>query len=117
MDPMKILRIVSIVLTFLLLGAHFSRAGTDLVAVLCLVFPFLLLVRKPWSAWALRVALLLGGVEWLRTLARLVSERRSAGEDWVRLALILGAVTLVTFAAAKAVRVPRRTVEPDTDLG
>ena len=54
------------------------------------------------------MALLLGGLEWIRTLIRLVSERRAAGDDWLRLAVILAAVSLVTFAAAKAVRIPAR---------
>ena len=103
---MRIPRIVLIVLCFVLLWAHFSRAGTDVLAWASLAFPLLLFVRKPWSAWTLRIALVIGGVEWLRTLVRLVFERRAAGEDWIRLAVILVAVALVTFLAAKTVRIP-----------
>lgn len=98
------LRVVLVVLACALLAAHFSRAGIDLLAGLSLGLPFLLLVRKPWARWTLRIALVLGGLEWLRTLVRLVSERRSQGEDWIRLAAILAAVALVTFLAAQAVR-------------
>jgi len=103
---MRVLRIVLIALSFVLLWAHFSRAGAELLAWASLAFPLLLFVRQPWAAWTLRIALVLGGVEWLRTLGRLVSERRSAGEDWLRLAAILVAVAAVTFLAAKAVRIP-----------
>jgi hypothetical protein len=104
-------RVVLIVLASVLLAAHLSRAGLDVPAGLALLLPLLLLVRGAWAAPALRVVLLLGGLEWIRTLLRLVGERRAAGEDWARLAAILLAVTLVTFAAAAAVR-PRRAPEP-----
>ncbi len=104
---MRVLRVVLIVIAFVVLAAHFSRAGQDLVAGLTLLFPLLLLVREAWAGWILRVVLLLGGLEWIRTLFRLVGERRAAGDDWVRLAVILSAVALLTFAAAKAVRIGR----------
>ena len=103
---MRTSRVVLTVLSCLILAAHFSRAGYAPLIWLSAALPLLLLVRKPWSAWTLRVALLLGGVEWLRTLVRLVSERRSAGEDWTRLAVILAIVSLLTFTAAKAVHIP-----------
>lgn len=102
---MKTARVVLIVLAFLLLAAHFSRAGSNVLAGVSLVFPLMLLLREPWAGWTLRIALILGGFEWLRTLVRLVSQRRSTGDEWVRMAVILGAVALVTFLAAMAVRV------------
>ena len=103
---MRILRIVLIALCFVLLWAHFSRAGVHPLAWASLALPLLLFVRQPWSAWTLRIALVIGGVEWLRTLVRLVSERRAVGEDWLRLAVILVVVALVTFLAARVVRIP-----------
>jgi len=102
---MKAARVVLIVLAFLLLAAHFSRAGSNVLAGVSLVFPLMLLVREPWAGWTLRIALILGGFEWLRTLVRLASQRRSTGGEWARMAVILGAVVLVTFLAAMAVRV------------
>lgn len=102
---MKTTRVVLIVLAFLLLAAHFSRAGSNVLAGVSLVFPLMLLVREPWARWTLRIALILGGFEWLRTLVRLVSQRRGTGDEWVRMTVILGAVVLVTFLAAMAVRV------------
>lgn len=102
---MRILRVVFIVLVFVLLAAHFSRAGNGLVAAVVLLLPLLLVVRKPWAGWCLRAVLVLGGIEWLRTLFRLVRERQAMGDDWGRLAAILGAVSLVTFLAAWSVRV------------
>jgi len=112
---MKILRIVLIVLAFVVLAAHLSRAGSNLLAGLILLAPLLLLVREPWAGWTLRVALLLGGFEWIRTLVRLVGERRAADDDWTRLAVILVAVALLTFLASWAVRVRQGSPEAPAD--
>jgi len=111
---MRIWKNILIVLCFILLWAHFSRAGADLLAWVSLAFPLLLFVRQPWSAWTLRIALVIGGVEWLRALIGLVSERRAAGEDWLRLAAILVAVALVTFLAARVVLIPPVSQESET---
>jgi hypothetical protein len=75
------------------------------MAGLILLSPVLLLVRAPWAGWTLRVLLLIGGLEWIRTLFRLAGERRAAGEDWARMAVILGVVAVLTFLAAWVVRV------------
>lgn len=117
-DPhMKSLRVVLIVLACLLLAAHFSRAGNNILAVLSLLLPLLLLVGKPWARVTLRIALVLGGLEWVRTLVRLVSERRGQGEDWMRMAVILGIVALVTFLAAQAVRISAAIPDRDPPAG
>lgn len=92
-----------------------SRAGSDVFAGLVLLAPLLLFVRQPWAGWTLRLALLLGGFEWIRTVVRLVGERRAAGDDWTRLAVILVAVALLTFLASWAVQVRRGTPDPAND--
>jgi len=56
----------------------------------------LLTVRKRWVARMVQVALLLGALEWLRTLVRLASDRLQAGEPVLRLVLILGTVACLT---------------------
>jgi len=87
-------------LSALLLGAHFLRRGDLLPVVACLVLVALLFVRRDWAARVVQVALVLGAVEWARTLAVLLPARRAAGEPWVRLVVILGAVALLAVAAA-----------------
>ncbi len=104
---------VLIVVAFVLLAAHFSRAGEDGIAVVALALPLLLAVHRPWAGWALRVLLVAGTLEWLRTLLRLVAERRAAGDDWVRLAVILAAVAVVTLLAAFAVRIRAPETAPE----
>lgn len=91
---------VPIVLSLLLLGAHFMRDGaiviTGLIASLCV----LLSVRRAWAARVLQTALLLGCVEWIRTLIVLGLQRQHAGLPWMRMALILGAVAALAALSA-----------------
>ena len=88
------------VLSLVVLGAHFLRAGDPLMVGLVLVLLGLLGVRRRWAARAVQAALLLGTVEWIRTLARLAASRSRAGEPVMRLVLILGAVAAVTALSA-----------------
>ncbi len=89
-----------VVLSAVLLAAHFSRAGLPPLAVAALLLPLLLLSRRAALTRVLRAGLALGAIEWLLTLAALVGDRRAAGRPFVRLAVILGSVALVTALAA-----------------
>ena len=44
-----VLRIILIAVSWLLLAAHFSRADINILALICLLAPFLLLVKKKWA--------------------------------------------------------------------
>ncbi len=94
------MRFVPVVLSALLMAAHFSHAGNTGMAAVSLVFPALLLVRRPWAARGVQVGLILASVEWFWTLATLARQRVASGEPWLRLALILGTVAILTAASA-----------------
>ena len=100
------LRVLPVFLSFLLLAAHFSRAGSPILVILALGAPFLLLVRAPWAARAVQVALVLGALEWVWTTLAIAGRRAEAGEPWLRMAIILGAVTLFTLYSARLLRSP-----------
>ncbi|MFZ5776357.1 MAG: hypothetical protein ACOY3Z_12810, partial [Thermodesulfobacteriota bacterium] len=51
-----------------------------------------------------RIGLLLGAMEWLRTGVVLALARHAAGAPFVRLALIMGGVALMTAAASLVFR-------------
>jgi hypothetical protein len=89
-----------IVLSFLLLGAHFLRYGNMVVLVGLVVLIGLLFVRRWWVARIMQFVLALGALEWLRTLAMLIQERMAYGMPYQRLAIILGVVAAVTVFAA-----------------
>lgn len=97
---MNILRLLPIVLSALLLGAHFLRAGLIPLVVLALLFPALLLFRRAWATRLVQIILVLGALEWVRTLLVLVAERRADGQPWSRLAIIIGLVAVFSGSSA-----------------
>lgn len=97
---MNIVRLIPVILSALLMAAHFSRADNFFLILLSLIAPFILLVRKPWAARAMQIALLLGALEWVRTLVVIARARLAVGEPWLRMAVILGVVALVTAGSA-----------------
>ena len=106
---MNLLRLIPVVLSYLLLGAHFYRSGQVVLAVLCVAVLLLLFLRKSWVPRLLQALLLLGALEWLRTLYFIASIRMALEQPWTRLAIILGAVALFTALSglvfnSKAVR-------------
>jgi len=88
------------VLSAILLAAHFIRAGLLPVAAFVLVFPVLLPFREAWIARFAQLILALGALEWVRSLLVIVAERQAKGEPWTRLAIILGAVAVWTGGSA-----------------
>ena len=61
-------------------------------------------IRRPWTARVMQVILVLGGIEWARTLLLLVTERQAMDRPWGRLAVILGVVVIFTFSSALVFR-------------
>jgi hypothetical protein len=98
------LQLAPVVLSLILLGAHFMRAGNLLMVVLVLVLLPLLGVRRRWVARLVQAALVLGAAEWIRTLIRLVAWRSEAGQPVSRLVAILGSVALLTALSALVFR-------------
>ena len=97
---MTLALLVPAVLSLLVIAAHFLRAGQLLLVALALAAIGLVFVRRAWSARVLQVALALGALEWVRTIAVLVNERRAEGRPFARMAVILGVVALVAAASA-----------------
>jgi hypothetical protein len=101
---MSMLYLIPPVGAFLLLAAHFYRSENLLIAVVCFLAIFLVFVRRPWAAYTMQICLVLGAVEWLRSTLSLVQSRSASGEPFLRLAIILGSVTLFTALASLVFR-------------
>lgn len=101
---MFILRRLPALLSLLMLGAHFLRSGQLLLVALCLALLLPLFMPRPGAQAVARWALILGSLVWLGTLVQDVRLRLAFGEPWLRLALILGAVTLFTGWSAWLLR-------------
>ena len=101
---MNFIRLLPVILSLLLLGAHFFRMGETALVMITVVILLILPVRKSWVVRLVRIVLLAGGIEWIRTLVVLAGMRQAAGAPWMRLALILGGVSLLTIFSALVFR-------------
>lgn len=97
-------RVFPAVLSIGLLGAHFFRAGAQLPVLACLAVLAVMAIPRPWAARVVQVSLVLGTLEWLRTLVTLASARAAAGEPAARLVAILGTVAAVSLVSALVFR-------------
>jgi Zn-dependent protease with chaperone function len=83
-----------------LLAAHFSRVDLKWIALLCLLFPLVLMIKKRWVLRAFQLFLLLGAGIWVQRMLVLRGMRVEAGERWLTLVLILSGVALFTLISA-----------------
>ena len=97
---MNFVRLLPVFISFLLLSAHFFRAGETVYAIIPLLLFIPMMFRKTWVPWLIQFALLLGAVEWLLTAYSVAQIRVEYGMPWVRMAVILGAVALFTALSA-----------------
>lgn len=97
---MTALLYVPIVLSLAVLGAHFMRYGNEIGVAASLLLIGMLFIRRAWVARVVQAALVLGAVEWLRTLYGLAQWRAAQGEPVVRMMVILGSVAAVTLCSA-----------------
>jgi len=93
---MVVIRVLPVIISFGLLAAHFSRADLLPLVIMSLAIPLLLLIRKAWAARTIQLLLLLGAFEWIRAMLGYIELRKSIGDDWTRLAIILIVVALLT---------------------
>ena len=114
---MNLLKLTPVVLSFALLAAHFYRSGQVILAGLCVATLLLLFFRKTWIPRLFQLLLILGALEWLRSLYYFAAMRIAWDQPWTRLAIILGAVALFTALSGlvfndKAVRARYSTKGP-----
>jgi hypothetical protein len=100
MKPALALALTLVILSALLLGAHFLRSAQYVWVAASLLTPALLLTRRAWAVRIVQAGLLVAAGVWGMTAADTVAQRLEAGEPWIRLVVILGAVALVAVAGA-----------------
>lgn len=101
---MIVLRLLPAALALLVLAAHFLRGGQIVFVAACLGVLATLFLRRPWVPALAMGALVIGALEWLRTIAALVAQRAASGEPAGRMVAILGTVVAVTLLGALAFR-------------
>lgn len=103
---MTALQLSPVFFSALVLAAHFLRAGDIGLVAVTVAMPLLLWLRRPWVARVVQVGLVMGAVLWVRVVLQLIDVRRSLGAPWGRMALILGAVAVVTAASTLVLETP-----------
>lgn len=101
-----ILRVVLIILTYILLSAHFLREGEMVLTVFYLFIPFLLFIKKRWSIIIVQIFTYGGVLVWFFTLYILINERMALGIPWVRMAIILGVVIIFALISGLLLNSP-----------
>ncbi len=94
-----IIRFLPVVISAILIAAHFLRDGNLPLVAISLVIPLFLFFRRPVSVWIVKIGLWLATSEWLLTVYLLVSFRMRVDLPWIRMALILGGVAAFTLAS------------------
>jgi uncharacterized membrane protein len=102
----RVLLYIPIVLSLLVLGAHFLRDGSSIGVYVVLALIALLFLRRPWVARLVQAVLVLGALEWLRTMYELAQIRAFHGQPYGRMLVILGIVAAVTLCSALLFQAP-----------
>jgi hypothetical protein len=91
--------ITPVVISSLLISAHFLRYGHGFFMCIGLVPLIALFVRRPGAARIIQVILGLSTVSWIWTIYTLVSKRVALGAPYTKLIFILGGVAVFTFVS------------------
>ncbi len=88
----------------LLMAAHLGRSNMFVLQYISLLIPFILIWKNKISAIVMQLFLIIYGFEWIRTIFYYSRKRIENGEDWLRLAIILGMVALLNFVTVLVFR-------------
>ena len=91
---------VPIVLSALLLAAHFLRYGALFGMLITLAFPALLFTRRRWSVRLVQSGAFVATLIWLAALGNIIAQRMMMGVSWTASAIILGSVAAFTLFSA-----------------
>lgn len=101
---MTVLRLLPVLLSALLIAAHFFRAGNIGLAVVSTSAPLMLLMNRRWVIYVISGMLLLGALVWIEATFTFIHIRQALGMPWARLGAILGSVTVLTALSALVFR-------------
>lgn len=100
-------RLFPLSLSAIIVAAHFLRSGSLLPMLLCLLAPFLLLIKKRWVLWILQALTAVAAVIWMVALYSIIQERIFEGRSWMASAIILGVVAVFTLFSGWLLNSPK----------
>lgn len=98
-NRMMWLCIIPLILSSLMLSAHFYRHYNYPMMVISILVPLLLLIKKRWVLAVIQLFALGGAGVWINTIVVIADERMRSGGPWIRMAVILGTVALFTASS------------------
>jgi hypothetical protein len=101
---MIVLQMLLVVFCFLVMAAHFMRAGAWPMMLLSFALLSLLAVARPWAGRVLQGWLVLGCFVWIMTGISFATDRLAQGKPAFRLMVIMGSVALVSALAASTIQ-------------
>ncbi len=104
---MILLWLSPVLLSSLVMAAHFLRSGDFLPMLAVLALPAILLIRRPWPPRIVQVVLIAEALLWVQVALQFIAERQAEGVSWTALAIILGSVALFTAASGLVFFSPR----------
>ena len=93
-------RLILIIISWLLLAAHFSRADNTILMICSLLVPFLLFIIRKWALRVVQILTVAGALIWVDTTWQLIQRRIEMGEEYGRMSVILLSVAIFTLVAA-----------------
>lgn len=98
---------IPVILSLLVLAAHFSRHGQPVLMFVSIALTSLLMWSRPLAARLLQAVLLLAAAEWVHTVVTLARIRAEVGLPAGRMVVILGSVAAFTALSALVFLTPR----------
>ena len=101
------LRILPLIISAVVIAAHFLRSYSLVPMLMCLAAPALLLVKRYWSLLALQVLSVASALIWLWALYDIIQQRIFEGRSWIASAVILVSVALFTLYSGWLLNTPQ----------
>ncbi len=111
------MKLLPAIISYILLAAHFFRAGDPWLMGVFLLFPFILFIKKEWPVHVSFFVLLFSSIIWIRTTAIIIMIRVSQDLPWTRMALIMSALTALTIFSAFLLRSTLKNNKYDSMTG
>lgn len=98
-------RFLIVLISFLLIGAHYLRSAHYLATIICCIVPFsLFLMSRKINIFLEYTLYLLAFVVWAISGFNFILQRLDNGQDWVRLFCIMLAVFMFTLYSGFCIR-------------
>jgi hypothetical protein len=94
---MKKMFIFMPIISYLLLSAHFFRAGNLYLSIISIIFPILLLIKNRFIPFIVQLGLIFGVFVWIKTFFKFLHIYQRFHMPFTKAGAIIASVALFTF--------------------